>query len=387
MGATDPHQEEDRIEIGHRHRGVGPLLDHRLGVEGDPQTGYGQHVEIVGPVTHRHHLRRADALGGSDLFEKSGLARSVDEFAGQAPGEDTVLDVEGVGQRIIDAQLGSQVIGEPGEAGGDDGGLHPHALQRPDEGAGSGGNADPRRDPTQSLLVETFEQGYPLSQRPFEVDLPSQGRGCDLGHPMADTSFLGEQVDHLVLDECRVDVEDHQSLGSPLQALGLNGDVNGAVGGKDDELFPDLVDVATRHRQFVGDHRIAGEPEDAFDVAPALSDGAGHGAEVVRTDSFADDGHHCHVLDGHRLCVHLLELDVQALLPSEQEQITNSRFVPLHTDEDVEVESPPDHYLLDVEHLGSGGVEHLHETGRDAGVIGAVNGDQYRGVGCHRWEG
>ena len=57
-----PEHEQDRVEVGNVHRGVGGLLDHRLGVEGDAQPGRRQHVEVVGAVADRHRLGQRERL-------------------------------------------------------------------------------------------------------------------------------------------------------------------------------------------------------------------------------------------------------------------------------------------------------------------------------------
>ena len=57
----------------------------------------------------------------------------------------------------------------------------------------------------------------------------------------------GEQLDDLVLDEGRVDVEHHQSLRPSPEAVGLDRDVDAALGAHLDESPTEVVDRRAEH--------------------------------------------------------------------------------------------------------------------------------------------
>ena len=86
---------------------------------------------------------------------------------------------------------------------------------------------------------------------------------------------LGQHLDHLALDEGRVDVQHDQPLGPPVQAGPLDGDVDAQRRGGQREPGPQLG------RGCAGDlhlHRrdgVVGDPHDPVDVGPAAGDAPG----------------------------------------------------------------------------------------------------------------
>jgi hypothetical protein len=100
-----PSRNRIGIEVRHADRGVGLLPHHRLGVEGDPEPGGGQHVQVVRAVADGHGLLERDALGGGDAAQHGRLARAVDHLTDDPPGETSVDDLEVVGDGVVDAEL------------------------------------------------------------------------------------------------------------------------------------------------------------------------------------------------------------------------------------------------------------------------------------------
>ena len=134
--------------------------------------------------------------------------------------------------------------------------------------------------PIEGGHVEPGEQSDALAQGGLEVELAGHGTSRELGHRVTTTALVREQLDHLVLDERRVDVQHHEPLGPASQAVGLDRDVDRVDGGDLDEPRAQLVDRRARHRQLVAEDRVAGQTEDAIDVPPAARDRIGDRART-----------------------------------------------------------------------------------------------------------
>ena len=85
--------------------------------------------------------------------------------------------------------------------------------------------------------------------------------------------------------------------------------------------------------------------------------------------------------------VDLLELDVEATLPSEEEKISDRGPFAGDPDEHVEGETAPDDYLLDVVDLDLGLGQDRHQPGRDPRAIRTMDRDEDRRVFSHRPSG
>jgi hypothetical protein len=109
----------------------------------------------------------------------------------------------------------------------------------------------------------------------LEVQLAAHGACGDLGDLVLAPGVCGEEFDHLVLDERRVDIHDDQPLSPALETGGDHGDVDAVPGGlqgegrtQDGGLGPGDVELHSRDG-------VLGEPEDAVDVAAGGGDAGG----------------------------------------------------------------------------------------------------------------
>ena len=100
------------------------------------------------------------------------------------------------------------------------------AAQRADGGAGAGGEHDLRGNLVEHGFVESGKGGDALPQRILEVDLAPHRRLRDRADLVLDTGAGGEHLDHLALDEGRVDVEHDEPLGAPGESGALDRDVD-----------------------------------------------------------------------------------------------------------------------------------------------------------------
>ena len=279
-----PHaqHEQDGVEVGDVDGGVGRLAHHRPGVEGDAEARRAEHVEVVGPVAHRHHLVERDPLLGRQLPHELGLGRPVDHRPQGAPGEAAVDHLQRVGVGVVDAQLGRQMVGDRREPARHDGGAVAEAAQGADEGAGPGGEADPAVEPVEHGGVEALQGGHPGGQRLGEVELAGHGPLGDGRHLIAGAGLVGQQLDGLVLDEGGVDVEHHQPVGPAAQPLVVDGHVARQVVGPGQQGGLDAGPVGPADRQLVGHHRVTGQADDPVDVAAVGGHHGGDGAELGR---------------------------------------------------------------------------------------------------------
>ncbi len=205
----------------------------------------------------------------------------------------------------------------------------------------------------------------------------------DLCHRLCLAGFLGQQIYYLVLDQRGVDVEYYESLGSALKALGLHGDVESECLGGHQQRFTETIEVGARDDELVTHDRIVGEPDDPIDVASGGRDcgscsGQGLGREIRSEERHRVPGAGRRI----RLVLHHLELDIDAALPTEEQEVLQRLMFRGDPDEQIECEAPLDHDLFHVVYLRPAEREQVEQPGCDAGGIAPVDTDQNRVV-CH----
>ncbi len=75
-------------------------------------------------------------------------------------------------------------------------------------------------------LLQARQQADPLAERLLEVESPAMAASVTAATSAPQPPSLGEQVDHLALQEGRVRVHDDEMLGPAMQAGGLHCDVD-----------------------------------------------------------------------------------------------------------------------------------------------------------------
>ncbi len=242
-------------------------------------------------------------------------------------------------------------------------------------------------DPGDGCLVEALEQADPLPQRLLEVDRPVQGEIGEVGASLLGARLPGEEIDDLLLDESRVDVHDHHPLATTLQTVTLDGDIDRALRCGSHQVLPHPVQIPVADQELIAHHRVAGQTVDAVDVPSGVGNRRSDGAEVFGADPHPDHRHHRHRAGRGRGVVDLLELDVEAALPSEEEKISDRGPFAGDPDEHVEGETATDDYLLDVVDLDLGLGQDRHQPGRDPRSIRSMDRDEDRRVFSHRPSG
>ncbi len=133
-------------------------------------------------------------------------------------------------------------------------------------------------------FLQPGQEPHPLAQRLVEVELARHRRLGHGRHLGAAAAALGQQVDHLTLQEGGVGVHHDQVLGAAVQAGRLHGDVDLAAHGRLGQRAPQAVEVGTDHRQLVAVHRVRRQPHDPLDVAAATCDRSRTRSRASRVD-------------------------------------------------------------------------------------------------------
>ena len=90
-------------------------------MEGDAQSGFRQHGQVIGPVAHGNRLRQVHVLHLGDELQQFGFAASVHDFAHVASRQFAVFNLEFVGVDVINVIFAFQVVAEISESTRKDG--------------------------------------------------------------------------------------------------------------------------------------------------------------------------------------------------------------------------------------------------------------------------
>ena len=74
--------------------------------------------------------------------------------------------------------------------------------------------------------IQPFQHGDALTQGSLKVQLPAHGPGRYCGNLVLLSGMGGQHLDDLAFNQRRIAVEAHQTLGTPTQARGFNGDID-----------------------------------------------------------------------------------------------------------------------------------------------------------------
>ena len=249
---------------------LGRLLDQRLGTEGDAEPGEAEHRQVVGSITHGDGLLQAQSFLLRQLAQQIGLALGIDDRLDRHAGDLAVFDLQLVGEYVVDAQLGLQLLGEIAEAAGEDRRLVAQALELGEQHLGTLGQAQAGADIGQHVFRQPLEQRQALLEAGAEIQFAAHRALGDLRHLLANASGLGQLVDDLGLDQRRVHIEHGQATVAPVDRIALEGDI-------DVQLLRHAEELGTQCGR-VG--RLAAHGE--LDAALARSSGMSSG---IRPDS------------------------------------------------------------------------------------------------------
>ena len=291
---------------------------------------------------------------------------------------------------VLDVELGGQRRDDLDEPARDQREREPEAAQGAAEGPGAGREAHGGADVVQHRGGQPGEAGDPFVQARGEVELAAHGPlgdGRDLGGP---PGLGGEQLDHLVLDERRVDVHHDEAPAAAGQAGGGDRDVHPVRGRLGGELAAQDEHVVAGDVELDRGHRVAGEPADAVDVGAPLGEPARRSPRPPRGAAGAPISVTCRRPSRRGALSPVPAAQVTcspSAAPVPCAAATRRAGVGAGRDQDGQGEPAPDDDLLDVEHLDAGPGERLEHRRRDAGPVGTGERHEHgRDVGARRHE-
>ncbi len=367
-------------------RGVRGVPDRGLGVEGDAQARRRDHVEVIRPVADRHRLAQRNPGLGGEVAQRPGLAGPVDDGAGDLAGEPPADDLQRVGRRVVQAEIGGENVGELGEAAAHDSAPVAEPPQRADQSAGAGSKAQLGADVIENRGVEPGEQCDPLTQRGGEVQLAAHRGGGQLGDLRRAPGTHREQVDGLAVDQRGVDVHHDQAHGAPVQAAALHRDVDALLGGLAGKGRAQRRRVGPGDVELDAGHRPVRQPGDPVDVRAAGGDPPGDGPDRGRGQLAAEHRDMQAAAAAGWLGRASCDLRVQAQVGRHRGHLTVDRGQvggAAAGQQHAEHQAPPDHDLLDVEHAEFVRGEDGEQAGGDTRPVPAGHGYEQR----HLWTG
>ena len=181
-------------------------------MEGDTQSGLGDHRQVVGTVTHGDGLRQVHLLHLCDELQQLSLAVAVHYFTHVAPRQLAVLaNLQFIGVYVVDAVAALQVLTEVGESTREDGYLVATALQDGHQPVRPLGDGQVLGYILHHAHVKALQQGHPPGEALLEVYLSTHGTLGDGPYLGTHTVALGQLVDALRLYQCGVHIEADQS--------------------------------------------------------------------------------------------------------------------------------------------------------------------------------
>ena len=160
------------------------------------------------------------------FLEQVGLALGVDNRLHRDASHFAIHHFQLVGEYIVNAQLGLQLLGEVREAAGQDGGLVAQSLEFGEQGFGAFSQAQRRADRVQHAHVQALEQRKTLLEAGTKIQLAGHRALGNLRNLLAHTGRLGQLIDDFGFDQGGVHVEHRQAAVATEQGVFLEGDID-----------------------------------------------------------------------------------------------------------------------------------------------------------------
>ncbi|CAI8736232.1 NAD-specific glutamate dehydrogenase [Pseudomonas sp. IT-194MI4] len=347
------------------------MFDQWFGAERYAQPGNRQHRQVVGTVTDGNSLLQTQTFFMRQLTQQIRLALCIDNRLDRHAGDLAIDHFQFVGEHIVDAQLGLQLLGEVSEAARQNRGLVAQALEFGEQGFGALGQAQGSTDGVQHADVQPLQQGQALLEAGAEVQLAGHRPLSNRGHLVANAGGLGQFVDDLGFNQRRVHVEHRQTTVTAEQRIFLEGDVDVQLLRNAEEFSPQRLRVsrfATHGKldatlALVGrgvQRHAAGQTVDMVDVQTVFGGDRTHTLQLLGGHFAGQQGDDVAflalvadpllvILFGHRRETHLL----LKLIAFEQD-VFEHRVALLgvrNFNQDAERQGVVDHRLTDVENV------------------------------------
>ena len=288
----------------------------------------------------------------------------------------SVHDLEPVGAGVVDAEVVGQLADDLDEAAADEPHGEAESLERAHQGASTRGQLNRLTHLVENGGGQTRQGLDAGAEGLLEVQLTRHGAGRHLGDLRFTAAVRREQLDDLLLDERRVDVEDDEAPAAAREPTGCDRDVDPLRGGDERELGAQGGHVGPGDVELHGRHRVAGQAPDAVDVGPVVGDACRDEGDGVGAQRCAEHDH-------GRTSLARPRIDAGALDDREAEpesvrghggcvaQLVDMRA---GTQQDGERQVTVDHDLLDVEDLGGKAGQRSEERPRDSGAVVSRHG-------------
>ena len=229
-------------------------------------------------------------------------------------------------------------------------------------------------------LRQARQGGHPSAERLLEVELAGHGASGHGSHLLLAPAVGGEHLDDLLLDQRRVDVEDHEAASAPRQPARGDGDVDPRRRCDEGQLVAERGHEGATDVELDRRHGVARQPPDPVDVRAVVGDlgrDQGHGVgEQGRAEH--DDGGAALP----RACVVTVALEHGERQPEPVRRhcggVAQLVGVVTGIEEQGQGEVSVHGDLLDVEHLGTGSAD---GSQKGAGHTGPVVAGQRQAQG------
>jgi len=149
------------------------------------------------------------------------------------------------------------------------------------------------------------------------------------------------------------------------------------------EFCPQRLGVAAADRELIGHHGIAGQSNDSVDVGSRCCDRSCDSADLYWQQFRSEHGDDLARHAACRLRLNNLELDVDVLLPSEQQQLFEEIASLRNLDDKAQRKSTTNDYLLDVLYECFAVSEKGHDPGCNPRAIFACDLHQHGLIRTH----
>ena len=198
------------------------LGNHGLGAKGDADACGRQHSQVVGTVTDSDRLCRCDAELGRQSEERLPLGLPGHNRRPDRSGDPSLREVEPVGDHVVEAECGRDRFREDREPARYECRRGPTTPHRRNQRMRTRRQPNPRGCFLEHASLYSLEERDAGLERGGEVDLAIHRAAGDLRNLRANPEEIGKLVEHLVLDDCRLEIGGEQPLASPGRRLNEN---------------------------------------------------------------------------------------------------------------------------------------------------------------------
>ena len=191
-------------------------------MEGNAETCFAQHREVVGTIAHCNGLLQIDLLNLCNELEQFGLASAIDYLSYIVASQFAIfVDFKFVGIDIVNAIFLLNIFAKESESTTQDGNLIAIFLQDIHHSVNSFGEWEVLRNFAHHLDIETLEQLTALGKRLLEVYFSTHCRFCDGCYFVIYAMLASQFVDYFSLNQCRIHIEADEATHTAVHIVGL----------------------------------------------------------------------------------------------------------------------------------------------------------------------